>query len=75
MDVRSLPLWNNMDQSGLTLMLLVTNLAKTKGCKNPGKKTLPHGYMLTESYPININTTGYRWFSNNLYIQIILYLG
>ena len=53
----------------LTLMLLVANLADTKGCKKPEKmtETLANGYSSEstqrESYPMNTNMTGFRWFS------------
>ena len=52
---------------------LVTILANTKWCEKPTKmtETLVHGYMGThlralrvrESYPMNTNMTGFRWFS------------
>ena len=46
---------------GLTLMLLVANMAN--------KKTLhlgTHLRVLSESYPININVIRFRWFSKFL---------
>ena len=52
----------------LTLMLLVPNLANTKWCKNPENLLKPwhmctHLRVLSESYPMNTNMTGFRWFS------------
>ena len=43
-------------------------LANTKWCKNPGKWPKPwhvgtHLRVLSESYPMNTNLTGFRWFS------------
>ena len=54
----------------LTLMLLVANLANTKWWKN-NWKTLEtchvgtHLRELRESFPMNTNMTGFRWFSKN----------
>ena len=52
----------------LTLMLLVANLANTKWCKNSEKWRKPwqmgtHLKVLGESFPMNTNMTGFRWFS------------
>ena len=48
---------------GLTLMLLVVNLADTKWCKKPGKWLKPwqmgtHLRVLSESFPMSTNMTG-----------------
>ena len=50
------------------LMLLVANLANKKICKKPLKKIeilahSTHLRVLSESYPINTNMAGFRWFS------------
>ena len=52
----------------LTLMLPVTNLANAKRCEKPGKLLKPwqmgtHLRVLGESFPMNTNMTGLRWFS------------
>ena len=52
----------------LTLILLVANLANTKSCikfKNLLKPCHMGTYLrvLSESYPMNTNMTGFRWFS------------
>ena len=52
----------------LTLMLLVANSANTKLCKKPEKwvKLLQmgtHMKVLSESFPMNTNMTGFRCFS------------
>ena len=52
----------------LTLILLVSNLANTKWCKNPEKLLKPwemgtHLRVLSQNYPMNINMTGFRCFS------------
>ena len=52
----------------LTLMLLVANLPKTKWCKLPEKWLKPwhmgtHLKVLSETFPMNTNMTGFRWFS------------
>ena len=52
----------------LTLMLLVATLANTKWCKNPGKllklgQMGTHLRVLSESFPMNTNMTGFGWFS------------
>ena len=54
--------------SSFTLMLLVANLAIIKWCKIPEKWLKPwhmgtHLRVLSESYPMNINMIGFRWFS------------
>ena len=61
----------------LTLMLLVANLANTKWCKKPEKWPKPwqmgtHLRVLSESFQMNTNLTGFRWFSK---IFAFLYLG
>ena len=50
-------------------MLPVANLANTKLCKKPAKLLKPwhtgtHLRVLSESYPMNTNMTGFRWFSS-----------
>ena len=55
-------------QSGLTLMLLAANLANAKWCKKTAKLLKPwhmgtHLWVLSESFPMNTNTTVFRWFS------------
>ena len=52
----------------LTLMLLVANFANTKWCKKPEKWLKPchmgtHLRELGRSYPMDTNSTGFRWFS------------
>ena len=52
----------------LTLMLLVANLANSKWCKKHVKWLKPwqmgiHLRVVSESYPMNTNMTGFRWFS------------
>ena len=53
----------------LSHMLLVAFLAKTKLCKNHVHnmiETLAYGTLLrvlSESFPMNTNVTGFRWFS------------
>ena len=55
----------SVDAIFLTLLLVVTNLVITKRC---GKCLKPlhmgtHLRVLSESYPMNTNMTGFRWFS------------
>ena len=52
-------------------MLLVANLANTKRCKITEKLLKPwqmgtHLRVLSESYPMNTNMTGFRLFSKSL---------
>ena len=52
----------------LTLMLLVANLSIQNDAKKNEKLLKPwhmgtHLRMLSESYPMNTNKTGFRWFS------------
>ena len=52
----------------LTLMLLVANSTNTKWCKNPEKSLKPwqmgtHLRVLSESFQMNTNMTGFRRFS------------
>ena len=52
----------------LTPMLLVANCTNTKWWENPEKLLKPwhmgtHLKVLSESYPMNSNITGLRWFS------------
>ena len=49
----------------LNLILLVAILATRKWCKNPEKmtETLAHVRVLSKSYLMNTNMTGFRWFS------------
>ena len=49
-------------------MLVVVNLANTKWCIKPRKWLKPwhvdtHLGVLSESYPMNTNMIGFRWFS------------
>ena len=51
----------------ITVILLVANFANIKVCKNQKKiiETLymgTHPRVLNESYPMNTNSTGFRWF-------------
>ena len=51
----------------LTLMMLVASLANTKWCNKPEKWLKPwqmgtHLRVLSESFPMNTNMTGFRWF-------------
>ena len=49
----------------LTLRLLVTNLNNTNDAEKTQKQmteTLEHGWS-SESYPMNTNATGFKWFS------------
>ena len=64
------------EYSQVSTMLLVANLANTKWCNknlkndwNPG--TLVYLRVLRESYPMNTNMTGSRWFSKNLYVLVL----
>ena len=55
----------------LTLILLVANLANTKWCKKPEKWLKPWQMgtqmrELNESFQMNTNMTGFRWFSKIL---------
>ena len=49
-------------------MLLVSDLTNTKIYKKPEKMTEigTHLTVLSESYPMNTNMTGFRWFSKIL---------
>ena len=63
----SLPL-DRFPEIPLTLMLLVENFANTKWYKKPWKwlklwQMGTHLRVLNERYPMNTNTTGFRWFS------------
>ena len=56
---------------GLTLKLLVANLANAKRGKRPENLLKPwhmgtHLRELSESYLMNINMTGFQWFSKIL---------
>ena len=58
-------------------MLLLANLPNTKWCKNPEKLPKPwqmgtHLRVLSESFPMNTNMTGFRGFSK---IFVFLCLG
>ena len=60
----------------LTLMLLVANFACTKWCKNPEKRLKPwhigtHLRVLSESFQMNTNMTGFRWFSK-IFVSLCL---
>ena len=53
-------------------MLLVANLANKNDAKNTLKWLKPwhmgtHLRVLSESYPINTNMTGFRWFQKTLH--------
>ena len=53
-------------------MLLVANFANTKWCKNAVKLLKPwymgtHLRVLSESYLMNTNMTGFRWFPKYLH--------
>ena len=59
----------------LTLMLLTANLPNSKWRKKPKKQLKPwymgtHLRVLSESYPMNTNMTGFGWFSKNLCILV-----
>ena len=57
---------NNTRNSRLTLMLAVANLANTKWCKKTEKKLWhigTHLRVFSESYLMDTNMTGFRWFS------------
>ena len=61
----------------LTLMLLVANSTNTKWCEKPEKSLKPwqmgtHLRVLSESFQMNTNMTGFRWFSK---IFAFLYIG
>ena len=52
----------------LTLMLMLANFPNSKWWKKPGKWLKPwqmgtHPRVLSESYPMNTNMTGFQWFS------------
>ena len=76
-----LALWTKVASTleGLTLMLLVANLANTKWWKKLRKWLKPwqmgtHMRVLSESYPMSTNMTGFRWFSEvfrNLCILVL----
>ena len=66
----------NKAKPQLTLMLLVANLVNTKWCKKTEKRLKPwhmgtHLRVLSESYPMYTNMTGFRWFSKNLCILVL----
>ena len=57
-----------MKRCFLTPMLMVANLANTTWSKNPEKwlknpSTWVLIWVLSKSYPMNTNMTGFRWFS------------
>ena len=59
---------NLCNPTGITFRLLVANLANTKSSKNLKKmtETLAHGAhlrVLSESFPMNTNMTGFKYFS------------
>ena len=59
---------NNLEKNLLILMLLVANFCITKWCKQAGKWLKPwqigtHLRVLSESFPMNTNMTGFRLFS------------
>ena len=51
-----------------TLMLLVANLANTKSCKNLKDDWNPGTWVLSESYIMNTNMTGFRCFQQLLHL-------
>ena len=65
-------------RSVLTLMLLVANLVLTKSCKKPEKWLNPmqigtHLRVLSESYPMDTNMTGFSWFSIRIELMKTIY--
>ena len=57
-------------------MLLVTNLANTKWSKKAPKNDCNPGtwvliWVLSESFPMNTNMTGFRWLSKNLCVIVL----
>ena len=57
-------------------MLLVANLTNTKWCKKSWKWLQPwhmgtHLRVLMESYPMNTNMTGLKWFTKNLCVIVL----
>ena len=57
-----------LEECWLTLTLLAVNLVNTKWCKNPEKWLKPwqmgtYLRVLSDSFPMNTNMTGLRWFS------------
>ena len=63
-------------KDSLTLTLLVANFAITKLCKNPEKRLKPwqmgtHLKVLSEGYPMNTNKTGFRCFSEYLWVFVL----
>ena len=65
--VGSLPSEGNF--SNFTLMVLVINLTNTKRCKKmietlAGYSGIHLRKVLSESYPMNNNMTGFKWLSN-----------
>ena len=62
--------------SGLTLMLLVANLANRKSCNKPEEWLKPwlidtNLIVLSESFPMNTNMTGFQWFSKIFACKLI----
>ena len=59
-------------QSYLTLIMVVANLAITKRKKNFKKYWHMGTYLrvLSESFPMNINMTGLKWFSNIFFLVL-----
>ena len=56
-----------LEDCTLTLMRLFANLAITKWCKKTENwlkpwHMVPHLRVLSKSYPLNTNVTGFRWF-------------
>ena len=57
-------------------MLVVANLANTKLGKKPEKSLKPwhigtHMKVLSESYQVNTNMTGFRWFSKIFFVLVL----
>ena len=60
---------------GLTIMLLAANFANTKSCKRTEKCLKPwqmgtHLRVLSESYLMNANMAGFRWFSKSFVLVL-----
>ena len=72
-------MWQLYSWCLLTLMLQVANLADTKSCKKPEKwpKLLQMGThlrVLSESYPMSTNMTGFEYFFEFLKKNCVLVL-
>ena len=61
-----------LEDCTLTLIRLLANLAITKWCKQTEKwlkpwHMVPHLRILSKSYPMNTNVTGFRWFKKIIF--------